>query len=228
MIKNFIKTVAKAIKVKRKGPSKSTYFETEITIPEKAINVFLEVAIERESEVQKPHIVVHDNYFDFKFFLIEGKNKATFYHIPLHVSRLEVIGGRHVAILELAGKISIVPGNSRHLVVEKFKQGVCNSKYGRHKLLTKLSENVTHLKYKPSFMMFGDEIRPVALQFDLTQVLKENQTGAFLLNYGITNVLGVSDFKEKEGKFILTLSVGKHGRDSRTESSGGKRFFNVT
>ncbi len=227
MIKNLLKTVAKAVKVKRKGPGKSSYFETEITIPEKALNVFLELAIKRDSEVQKPHLVVHDHYFDFKFFLIEGKNKATFYHIPLHVSELTVIGGRHIAILELAGKISIVPGSTKHLVSDKVKQSVCNSRYGRHKLLTKLSENITHLRYKPAFMMFGDEVRPVSLQFDLTKLLKEHQTGSILLNYGITNVLGVRNFRETEGKFIVTLSVGKHGRDHRSDSAGGQRFFNV-
>lgn len=228
MIKNLLKTVAKAIKVRRKGPGKSTYFETEITIHEKAINVFLELAVKRESDIQKPYIVVHENYFEFKFFLIEGKNKATFYHIPLHVSELTVIGGRHVAVLELAGKISIVPGNTRHLFAEKIKQGVCNSRYGRHKLLMKVSESINHLRYKPAFMMFGNQIRPVSLQFDLSKLMKENKTGSFLLNYGITNVMGVSDFRESEGKFIVTLSVGKHGRDYRSESTGGKRFFNVT
>jgi len=228
MVKKFFKTVAQAVKVKRTGLETNSYFETEITIAEKALNVFFELGVKRDSEVQKPHIVVHDQFFELKFFLIEKLGHAVFYRIPLHVSELVVIGEKQYANIELAGKISIIPGSSRRLFLDKVKQGVCNSKYGRHKLLSKVAESVEHLKYRPAFQMFGDEIRPISLQLDLGKLLRQHQVAATLLDYGITNIVGISGLREEEGKFVISLSVGKYGRGSQAKPNSRQNLFNVT
>jgi len=51
------KTVAKHISAK-----------ADIVIPEKACNLFLEAITKRDSVIQKPHLVIHDKWFELKFF----------------------------------------------------------------------------------------------------------------------------------------------------------------
>lgn len=209
MVKNLLKAVAKKITTRRTGRGKGTFFETEISIPEKALNVFLEMGTKRDAEMQKPHIVVYKGHFKLKFYTQDALRNSVFYEIPLHVAELTLAGSRQVAFLELAGKISIVPGKTRRLIVDKAKQVVCNSKYGRHKILQKVADSVEHLKYRPGFYMCGNEVRPTSLQLEVGRLLRQHQTASLLLDLGLTNIVGITGLREEEGKFVLGVSVGR-------------------
>lgn len=230
MVKNLLKAVAKTVTARRTGRGKGTFFETEIAIPEKALNVFLEMGTKRDAEMQKPHIVVYKGHFKLKFYTQDALKQPVYYEIPLHVAELTLAGNRQVALLELTGKISIVPGKTRRLLVDKVKQGVCNSRYGRHKILQKVADSVEHLKYKPGFYMCGSEVRPTSLQLEIGKLLRQHQTASVLLDLGITNVVGVTGLREEEGKFVMGVSVGrkKPESDAPPPPPSRQRYFNVT
>lgn len=229
MVKNLLKAVAKTITARKTGRGKGTFFETEISIPEKALNVFLEMGTKRDAEMQKPHIVVHKGYFRLKFYTQDALKNPVFYEIPLHVAELSLVGNRQIALLELAGKIAIVPGKTSRLIVDKVKQGICNSKYGRHKILQKVADSVEHLKYKKGFYMCGNEVRPISLQLEIGKLLRQHQTASMLLDLGLTNVVGITGLREEEGKFVLGVSVGrkKSEEDSIPPQPIRQRYFNA-
>ncbi|NTW50119.1 MAG: hypothetical protein HGB19_10390 [Chlorobiales bacterium] len=230
MVKNLLKAVAKKITTRRTGRGKAAFFETEITVPEKALNVLLEMGTKRDAEMQKPHIVVYNGYFKLKFYTQDALKQPVYYEIPLHVAELTLAGSRQVALLELAGKISIVPGKTRRLLVDKVKQGVCNSRYGRHKILQKVADSVEHLKYREGFYMCGNEVRPTSLQLEIGRLLRQHQTASMLLDLGLTNVIGITGLREEDGRFVLGVSVGrkKTDGDAYPPPSTRQRYLNVT
>lgn len=84
----------------------------------------------------------------------------------------------------------------------------------RKKILQAIAKSVEHIDFLPAFRLCGGEIRPAALRFNLTNVLKQNQVMSLLMEHGITDIVGISSVSEEEGQFVLSVRIGSKVIDS--------------
>jgi hypothetical protein len=191
-----------------KAVAKHVSAKADIVVSEKACNLFLEAITKRDSVIQKPHLVIHDKWFELKFFHVQPLGQTLFCVLPLHISELIINSEHHYAVIERAGKISIISGSFWQSVPHKLWQIYLNTSRGERKVLQAIAKSVEHIDFLPAFRLCGGEIRPAALRFNLTDVLKQNRVAALLMEHGITDIVGVSSVSEEEGQFVLSVRIG--------------------
>lgn len=191
-------------------------FVKEITVSEKSINLFLEATSERTSAVQKPHVVLHDGWFEFKFFLIEAGlfSKGVFCVLPLHISHLNLSARRRTITIERKGNLTLVVDGLWRYFPVKLYQRYFNSRAGESVVLGALAEAFTFVKYTPSLMAFGEVRRASALRLDLDKLLTEHRLMSMLLNSKPAEWLSISNLREEEGQLKLTLTVQAAERET--------------
>ncbi len=197
-----------------KAVAKHVSAKADIVISEKACNLFLEAITKRDSVIQKPHLVIHDKWFELKFFHVQPLGQTLFCVLPLHISELIINAEHHYAVIERAGKISIISGSFWQSVSHKLWQVYLNTSRGEKKVLQAIAKSVEHIDFLPAFRLCGGEIRPAALRFNLTNVLKQNQVVSLLMEHGITDIVGISSVSEEEGQFVLSVRIGSKVVDS--------------
>lgn len=207
-----------------KAIAKHVSAQADVVISEKACNIFLEAITKRDSPIQKPHLVIHDKWFELKFFHVQPFGQTLFCVLPLHVSELIINSEYHYAVIERAGKLSIISGNFWQSVPNKLWQAYLNTSRGEKKVLQAIAQSVDHIDFLPSFRMCGGEVRPASLRFNLTEVLKQNRVAALLMEHGVTDIIGVSSVSEEEGQFVLSLRLGSRVVD--TPKKGDMMFRN--
>ncbi len=203
----FFRTVATVLGV-AKTVAKRIAAHTEIVVPEKAINVCLELGTKRDSPIQKPHVVIHDKFFELKFFMVQPPKQLLFCVLPLRVAHLVVDSEQHVAVVERAGDIQIVSGSMWQAVWHKTYQVYLNSRYGETRVLNAIANSVDFVRFMPAFKLCGDKLRPAALRIDLEKILKQHHVAARLMEFGITDIIGISSLREEEGQFVLKVKLG--------------------
>ncbi len=193
--------------------------QADVVIPEKVCNLFLEAITKRDSPIQKPHLVIHDKWFELKFFHVQPFGPSLFCVLPLHISELIINSEYHYAVIERAGKLSIISGSFWQSLPNKLWQAYLNTKRGEKKVLQAIAKSVEHIDFLPAFRMCGGEVRPASLRFNLTDVLKQNRVAALLMEHGITDIIGISSLNEEEGQFVLSLRLGSRVVDTPKKSA---------
>ncbi|MCS7211369.1 MAG: hypothetical protein RMI34_01225 [Chloroherpetonaceae bacterium] len=207
----WIKGLASAISsagAAAKAVAKHMSATADVVIPEKACNLFLEAITKRDSPIQKPHIVIHDKWFELKFFHVQPPAPALFCVLPLHIAELVINSEYHYAVIERAGKLSIVSGSVWQSIPNKLWQAYLNSSRGERRILKAIADSVEFIDFLPAFRLCGNELRPASLRLNLTEVFKQHHVTALMMEHGITDIVGISSLTEEEGQFVLNLRLG--------------------
>lgn len=144
------KTVAKHISAK-----------ADIVIPEKACNLFLEAITKRDSVIQKPHLVIHDKWFELKFFHVQPLGQTLFCVLPLHIAELIINSEHHYAVIERAGKISIVSSSFWQGLWHKLWQVYLNTSRGEKKSCKLLRKVLSILTFCLPFACVAEKSVPL-------------------------------------------------------------------
>ncbi len=195
---------------------RSPYFETELVLTEKAVNVALRSIEKPDAPVQNFSIKFRPNVSELHFSFKGIFGDWLSCRLPLHVSRLTVIKNESVAVVERAGKLRIASESLWQLFYYQFVQAYFNSRFGERRLLTSLAKSVPCLSLEPGFRLCGKVVRPIGLCINIEKILQEKNVASVLIRHGIMNIVGITGLREEEGQFVIDLIVGNK-RAARSE-----------
>ncbi len=205
---------------------RSPYFETELVLTEKAVNLALQAAEKPGAPVQNFSVKFRPNVSELHFSFKGIFGDWLSCRLPLHVSELTVIKNESVAVVERAGKLRIASESLWQLFYYQFVQAYFNSRFGERRLLTALVESIPCLSLEPGFHLCGKVVRPIGLCINIEKILQEKTVASVLIRHGVMNIVGVTGIREEEGQFVINLIVGnKHSAKSEWQSQHRTQTF---
>ncbi|MFQ3599048.1 MAG: hypothetical protein SNJ55_11075 [Chloroherpetonaceae bacterium] len=203
-----------------------SYFETELVLTEKAVNLALRSSEKPDAPVQNFSVKFHPNVSELHFSFKGIFGDWLSCRLPLHVSELTVVKNESVAVVERAGKLRIASESLWQLFYYQFVQAYFNSRFGERRLLTSLAQSVPCLTLEPGFHLCGKAVRPIGLCINIEKILQEKTIASLLIRHGIMNIVGITGLREEEGQFVIDLIVGnKHSTKSEWQSQHRTQTF---
>ncbi len=204
----------------------SPYFETELVLTEKAVNLALRSVEKPDAPMQNFSVKFRRNLSELHFSFKGIFGDWLSCRLPLHVAQLTVIKNESVAIIERAGKLRIASESLWQLFYYQFVQAYFNSRFGERRLLESLAKSVPCLSLEPGFYLCGRVVRPIGLCINLEKILQEKTVASVLIRHGIMNIVGINGIREEEGQFVIDLIVGnKRSAQSQWQSQHRTQAF---
>ena len=202
------------------------YFETELVLTEKAVNLALRSVEKPDAPVQNIAVKFHPNLSELHFSFKGIFGDWLSCRLPLHVAELTVVKNESVAVVERAGKLRIASESIWQLFYYQFIQAYFNSRFGERKLLTSLAESVPCLTLEPAFHLCGKAVRPIGLCINIEKILQQKTITTILIRHGVMNIVGITGLREEEGQFVIDLMVGnKRAAESEWQTQHRTQTF---
>ncbi len=202
------------------------YFETELVLTEKAVNLALRSAEKPDAPIQNFSVKFRPNLSELHFSFKGIFGDWISCRLPLHVAELTVVKNESVAVVERAGKLRIASESIWQLFYYQFVQAYFNSRFGERRLLTSLVRSVPCLSLEPGFHLCGKAVRPIGLCINIEKILQQKSIASILIRHGIMNIVGITGLREEEGQFVIDLIVGnKRSAESEWQSQRRTQTF---
>lgn len=205
---------------------RSPYFETELVLTEKAVNLALRSVEKPDAPVQNVSVKFHPNLSELHFSFKGIFGNWLSCRLPLHISELTVVKNESVAVIKRAGKLRVASESIGQLFYYQFVQAYFNSRFGERRLLTSLVRSVPCLTLEPGFHLCGKAVRPIGLCINIEKILQEKTIASALIRHGVMNIVGITGLREEEGQFVINLIVGnKQSAESQWQSQRRTQTF---
>lgn len=205
---------------------RAPYFETELVLTEKAVNVALRSAEKPNAPVQNFSVKFRPNLSELHFSFKGIFGDWISCRLPLHVSELTVIKNESVAVIERAGKLRIASESLWQLFYYQFVQAYFNSRFGERRLLDALVKSVPCLSLEQGFYLCGKAVRPIGLCINIEKILQQKSIASILIQHGVMNIVGIAGIREEEGQFVINLIIGnKRSAESEWQSPHRAQTF---
>lgn len=202
------------------------YFETELVLTEKVVNLALRSVETPNSPIQNLSVKFHPNVCELHFSFKGIFGDWLSCRLPLHISELTVQKNESVVIVERAGKIRIASESLWQLFYYQFVQAYFNSRFGERRLLSSLVKSLPCLNLEPGFRLCGRVVRPIGLCVNIDKILQQESVVSLLIRHGVMNIVGIRGLREEEGQLVIELIVG-NGRASASEWQSSHRSRSV-
>ncbi|MFN3562495.1 MAG: hypothetical protein ACK4XY_05015 [Chloroherpetonaceae bacterium] len=187
----------------------SPYFETELVLTEKAVNLALRSAERPDAPVRNLSVRFLPNLSELHFSFKGIFGDWLSCRLPLHIAELTVVKNQSVAVVERAGKLRIASESLWQLFYYQFVQAYFNSRFGERRLLASLAQSVPCMSLEQGFYLCGKVVRPIGLSINIEKILEQKTIASALIRHGIMNIVGITGLREEEGQFVINLIVGK-------------------
>lgn len=220
-----IAQIARAVQEHRQV-NRSPYFETELVLTEKAVNLALRSAEKPGAPAQNFSVKFRPNVSELHFSFKGVFGDWLSCRLPLHIAELTVVKNESVAVVERAGKLRISSESLWQLFYYQFVQAYFNSRFGERRLLAALAESVPCLTLEPGFHLCGKVVRPIGLCINIEKILQQKSVASLLIRHGVMNIVGITGLREEEGQFVINLIVGsKRAAESEWQSQRRSQTF---
>jgi hypothetical protein len=202
------------------------YFEMELVLTEKAVNLALRSVERADAPIKNVSVKFRPNLSELHFSFKGMFGDWLSCRLPLHISELTVVKNESVAVVKRAGKLRIASESMWQLFYYQFVQAYFNSRFGERRLLSSLAESVPCLSLEPAFYLCGKVVRPIGLCINIEKILQEKPVASLLIRHGVMNIVGITGIREEEGQFVIDLIVGNKGtRESQWQSPHRSQTF---
>ncbi len=205
---------------------RSPYFQMELVLTEKAVNLALRAAEKPDAPIQNFSVKFRPNRSELHFSFKGIFGDWLSCRLPLHISELTVIKNESVAVVERAGKLRIASESIWQLFYYQLVQAYFNSRFGEKRLLASLVKSVPCLSLEPEFRLCGKVVRPIGLCINIEKILQQKTVASLLIRHGVMNIVGITGLREEEGQFVIDLIVGNKGtRESQWQPPHRSQTF---
>ncbi len=205
---------------------RAPYFETELVLTEKAVNVALRATEKPDAPIKNMSVKFRPNLSELHFSFKGIFGDWLSCRLPLHISELTVVKNESVAVIKRAGKLRIASESLWQLFYYQLVQAYFNSRFGEKRLLESLVKSVSCLSLEPSFHLCGKVVRPIGLCINIEKILQEKTVATLLIRHGVMNIVGITGLREEEGQFVIDLIVGnKRSTESQWQSPHRSQTF---